>query len=904
MVAVTLGGRLESMKLLGTDVGWASTAHQLFWTTDGARTWKDITPKVEGENSMTFVFFLDTATGWVLLSRYDEPEPRFDLASTTNGGKTWTVSHGVIPNLDPRVTTLTTHGSLYFLDSFHGWMNIPVVSSSSAHLGVLLVTQDGGKTWDWAPGGTLTAGTTRFISQKDGWVLSPEQDALYETHDGAKSWRKPVLQATPSAVSESVYKYDLPSFADSKNGFLLASFPNSPWMLFTTSDGGRNWQQKEPIPELDANYTFLGPAAGGPAYIATVISKSIATNTFPLDGDAKPAAHVSADIRNFANFSTVSGVSFADTRHGWVLVSASKCASFMTGCTQLLATADGGRTWSNSTPPDVQGASSHRSPVGLRSMASNYNQPVSKLNAPYVATAAPAHLAFDSSNVLCTPSNCSTQKSVTYMQDWWNHSPYWDVGVYLLNAHNRHNDPNMTLAWITGVLQQGWGFIPTWFGDQAPCACTNPPNLPCAPFTYTIPGNPSNNYAAAYNDGVNEASNALIQAAAIGLPTGIIYKDIENYAPDGGTCSLSVQRYLSGWVTQMHSSVGSGSAGVYGNPLPAAQDFYNTSPMPDDIWIAKYDNRVTIWGLGQVSDQWWTNKQRMHQYQENVSGTFGGFQYIVDPEADFAAVLANNVAKTAYTWNFHRNSQCQPFGINDNGQFVGFADDEIDACLYSNGAYTFFAPPGNAAAIGNAINNKGQMVGYWYDKSNLAHGFFYDPNNPPIISFDYPGATCTYATGINDDGLIVGFWMKMSYAYCYDGPTITAEGGFLYNGITFTPINFPGQTCTYLTGINGDDQIAGVYSDCGDFLSGNGFLYSNGVYTDLGAEIENAWGINNNGQITSYTLSGSPGFYNANLGPGSFFNFSDSYAFSIGGIDGAADIVGTDGNGYLWATTQ
>jgi len=40
----------------------------------------------------------------------------------------------------------------------------------------------------------------------------------------------------------------------------------------------------------------------------------------------------------------------------------------------------------------------------------------------------------------------------------------------------------------------------------------------------------------------------------------------------------------------------------------------------------------------------------------------------------------------------------------------------------------------------------------------------------------------------------------------------------------------------------------GNYSSYAGFLSGYGFLYKNGVCTDLGTEISNAWGINNNGR--------------------------------------------------------
>ena len=91
-------GRIESMKLLTADTGWAATRNKLFWTTDGGANWKDITPKLDHqEQQVSSVFFLDSTTGWALFSCSDGSDISADnscfaLASTANSGESWSVT--------------------------------------------------------------------------------------------------------------------------------------------------------------------------------------------------------------------------------------------------------------------------------------------------------------------------------------------------------------------------------------------------------------------------------------------------------------------------------------------------------------------------------------------------------------------------------------------------------------------------------------------------------------------------------------------------------------------------------------------------------------------------------------------------------------------------------------------
>jgi len=434
--------------------------------------------------------------------------------------------------------------------------------------------------------------------------------------------------------------------------------------------------------------------------------------------------------------------------------------------------------------------------------------------------------------------------------------------------------------------------------------------------TIRFPPCSGGNCQAAYNDGVTQANNAATAAGALGLPVSIIYVDIENYTPDdgtGGTCSLPVQNYLGGWDTQMHTLAGAGSAGVYGNVCPALKDFVNALPEPDDVWIAAWDNRRTIWGLSAPScsipdsgTQWWTSNQRMHQFSTNASGKYGGFSYsLIDQNVDDAAVLANNGSKT-YSWTTQSAGQCYAAGIYDATHWGGYqyVGNVFDACLYSNGTVTDIAPQWAVLGSGAAgINGLGQAVGYGWDSNYGVHGFIY---NPGIGStqIDYTGANCTMLTGINDDGLAVGTWWDFLNVDDCDDPASTM-GAFMYNGSKFTPMSFPDAVCTQVTGINGDNQIVGGYctlqSECqavGPFDCTSGFAYSGGEYTDISAGIDDPWGINDSGQVSGEAYP-QYGLYNLNLGPGSFVS---SPAAGLPAIDDAADLALVAGAGNVYIT--
>jgi hypothetical protein len=183
-------------------------------------------------------------------------------------------------------------------------------------------------------------------------------------------------------------------------------------------------------------------------------------------------------------------------------------------------------------------------------------------------------------------------------------------------------------------------------------------------------------------------------------------------------------------------------------------------------------------------------------------------------------------------------------------------------------AYTYseFNYPGAAGTSISAINNRGEIVG-WYETLTDAgaeyHGFYCADTQGGCISIDYPKAVQTTATDINDSGYIVGYYLDIDWIYhgfwYYRGKYFNfdfPDSDYTqlmsinnYNAITgwsgdnhkyvclnlgaqcFNLQDYPGADYTYLNGVNDLGQIVGAYQQqVGQNYVTRGMLFENGNY--------------------------------------------------------------------------
>ncbi len=220
--------------------------------------------------------------------------------------------------------------------------------------------------------------------------------------------------------------------------------------------------------------------------------------------------------------------------------------------------------------------------------------------------------------------------SLSQMQTWWNSSPYKTVNLYIGGSSRACANSVLTSNYLFQLYQQGWKFIPTWVGPQAPCT--------------GYLSRMSSDASTAYSQGIDQANLAVDRLAELGLTgpqkTGsVIYYDIEPYGTNQ-TCRDAVNAFMNGWVSQVRTR---GSlAGVYGSTLcnTGLSDFLQIANVPDVIWPARwyhnlgsgfYDPDASVWNLGScIPNTAWANHQRIRQYEGDHEETWGGLTLDID----------------------------------------------------------------------------------------------------------------------------------------------------------------------------------------------------------------------------------------------------------------------------------
>ena len=212
--------------------------------------------------------------------------------------------------------------------------------------------------------------------------------------------------------------------------------------------------------------------------------------------------------------------------------------------------------------------------------------------------------------------------SLSDMQTWWDHSPYVIYNLYLGGiSFACKNDPLLDAVWVRQAAQQGWGFILTWVGPQAPCTS----------FTHKM----SSDADEAYDEGKAEAQEAAKKAKNLGFfGPKVIYYDLEAFPNASNSCKRAADAFIRGWAEQL-AAMGHRS-GAYGSPCNSyISDWADNNPPPDNVWIAhwiakKYDPDATVWDTPCLDNGLWSQHQRVKQYAGGHKETWGGESLTID----------------------------------------------------------------------------------------------------------------------------------------------------------------------------------------------------------------------------------------------------------------------------------
>jgi hypothetical protein len=275
----------------------------------------------------------------------------------------------------------------------------------------------------------------------------------------------------------------------------------------------------------------------------------------------------------------------------------------------------------NDVAPDCYGVSANRIKIAYAGKTKSINFNSAVINSSSVILA--DGQGFD---------NC-TLPTVSEMKTWWGKSPYATINIYL-GGISAACPMNRDAGWLYDVSQQGWSFILTWVGPQAPCT----------DFKHPMSRNP----ATAKQEGRDNANAAVAMAKQKGfLGDLVIYYDLESFSEglkDPG-CKAAADSFMQGWVERIHE-LGE-TAGAYGTPCTSyISEWADNDDPPDDIWIAhwnlppEYDPEETVWDVPCLSNKLWENNQRLKQYAGGHKETWNGLQMKIDSNVLLGQVSA------------------------------------------------------------------------------------------------------------------------------------------------------------------------------------------------------------------------------------------------------------------------
>jgi hypothetical protein len=292
-------------------------------------------------------------------------------------------------------------------------------------------------------------------------------------------------------------------------------------------------------------------------------------------------------------------------------------------------------------------SSSAPSCIGIytNTLAFSYKHYTSTLSADFVVNPPSqviigAHQGFDRCNVA----------SIADMQTWWYDSPYYSINLYIGGSLSHCSNQELNPIWVQEVSKQGWTFIPTWVGPQAPCTS----------FRDRISYDPQ----ISYQQGQAEADAAIKASSEIGLLGGsIIYYDVESYsaANKNPSCRNAMNSFLSGWTERLHTR--GYRAGAYGASCNSyIAEWATISPTLDDVWIAhwhvppQYDPDASVFGAPCLSDSLWANHQRIKQYAGDHIETWGGVSMpidsdVIDGEVSFLPITSTHSSSNSTSAN-------------------------------------------------------------------------------------------------------------------------------------------------------------------------------------------------------------------------------------------------------------
>jgi len=587
--------------LTGGATGWLRSGNRVFRTVSNAVDWQDVTPVLNQNESLLDVYFLNSNDAQMLVINNNGEEWQLNLRKTTNAGDTWQ-TQPITLSSQSRDFGDVPFGSAYmqWQDNDKGLILIKQATSSNFSIGILLKTSDGGLSWVVLE--PPAAEEFVFVDENVGFMRDPvDPSRLYQTQDGGKSW-----QGFQPLMAKSVV-----------DGLQLVGLPIK-------------WQGAEILLPVWIN------GGGTELDLVFLRSKNVLTSqTVEMVWEEEPGAINSqswgesfgsnlafAQLSSFDGENIWVGLTNGSCKQDLLLDNADLSMSTLT-CENkylLLSSQDGGESWVIGSLPS--GALSAEEIIIQDGTFQKITDDDQQKNAIQSVQRFEGH-GFDKCEI----------PSLSNLQTWYNGSPYKAVNLYIGGVSRACDNTALNAAYVQQMFNQGWRFIPTWVGPQAPCTGFN------HRFSYDT--------ATAYAQGVDNANQAAAKLLELGLtnPDGtgsVVYYDLE-YFYYTSACSAAARAFVQGWTNRLQT-LGI-SSGLYATSRNLNDNkIYNLQPPPSVVWIAEwytvpgYRPDVTVFDVDHLADIYWSNHQRVYQYSGDLQRFhqlrnylwFTGFYHCID----------------------------------------------------------------------------------------------------------------------------------------------------------------------------------------------------------------------------------------------------------------------------------
>ena len=264
-------------------------------TNDGGQTWTET--RIERPDMsiarINALHFINTTTGWLAGVTAKQESV---VLKTTDAGANWEVA---------KVNFKQLPTAIFFVDENHGWLaGIPFVddddegapqtkpvkgkaekgksakdedAEEASEIGPsdLLMTNDGGKTWQSQRRLPVGLNDIHFIDQTTGWVVG-QRGAIYKTTDSGRTWDTQKSELEPGEgsaidlVGEGSKKFNMlgVSFTDANNGFAVAlNDDRDQGRVLGTTNSGAPWAKK--LIGADEGYRDIFAINANEAWVVT-----------------------------------------------------------------------------------------------------------------------------------------------------------------------------------------------------------------------------------------------------------------------------------------------------------------------------------------------------------------------------------------------------------------------------------------------------------------------------------------------------------------------------------------------------------------------------------------------------------------------------------------------------------